>query len=417
MVNWLAKLRKGYGKKLRRIHTWNAWIVVILAITGLILVSGYWREALGGWRVWIKWAHVYVGLLLIAPVIYYLFLAAKHWKQLRGRPKQKTNVIVVLGLLVGWFLSGIVLWQLKLFGPSWTNPALVIHDLLTWVGLPYIIYHSITRLKWIKEEPERRAVKIEDEPAKKGLEDERPIYSRRVFLKWSVAGVLAVIFGPPFLKWIGKDLWKTQTMEDLLASDANRMVPPPSPSPKSLPPIGGGSRGEFRVYTVTEIPAFDNATWSFTIDGLVNKEFQWNWEEFVKMQRTVQVSDFHCVTGWSVYQNTWEGLRLKDLLAMAGVREEAKFVKFYSGDEVYTDCLSLRQANYDDMMVAVLHDGQPIPSDLGGPVRLIAPKMYGYKSVKWLNRIELIAEEHIGYWEQRGYDQDGWVSKRGATET
>ncbi|WP_138496662.1 molybdopterin-dependent oxidoreductase [Paenibacillus pinistramenti] len=416
MAQWLAKIRKGYGRKLRHLHSWNAWIVLILAISGLILISGYWRERLGEGRVWIKWIHIYAGLLLIAPVAYYLLLAGKHWKQLRSRPKQKANVIVILLLLAGWILSGVILWQLKLFGPSWTNPALRIHDLLTWIGLPYIIYHSVTRIKWLKEEPERRAIK-NDTPAKLGLEDERPLYSRRVFLKWSLAGILAVVFGPPLLKWIGKDLWKTDTIEDLIANDANRMVPPPKPSPQSLPPVGGGAKGEFRVYTVTEIPAFDNATWSLTIDGLVEKKIHWNWEQFLQQQRTVQVSDFHCVTGWSVYQNTWEGIQLKQLLKMAGVKDEAKFVKFYSGDEVYTDCLSLQQANYDDMMVAVLHDGQPIPSDLGGPVRLITPKMYAYKSVKWLNRIELIAEEHIGYWEQRGYDKDAWVSTKGATET
>lgn len=411
MKSFLSFLRKGYGKKLRAIHTWNAVIVALLAVSGLILFSGYWREVLGGIRVWIRWAHIVIGLLMILPVVYYLLLAAKHWKQLRNRPKQKANVIIVLTLLTGWLLSGIVLWQLRRAGPAWSGAALTVHDVLTWVGLPYIIYHSVTRLKWLRE-PERRAVKTETPGKKLGLEDERPLYSRRLFLKWSVAGILAVIFGPPFLKWIGKTLWQAETMEDLLAKDVNKMVPLPTPLPSSSPPVGGGSKGEFRVYTVTNIPAFDNTNWSFTIDGLVDNKLHWTWEQFVQLQRTVQVSDFYCVTGWTVTQNTWEGIPLKKLLSMAGLRSRAKFVKFYSGDGVYTDCLSLEQAG-DDVMVAMLHDGDLIPSDLGGPVRLIVPKMYGYKSVKWLNRIELIAEEHIGYWEQRGYDQDAWVSKNG----
>ncbi len=102
---------------------------------------------------------------------------------------------------------------------------------------------------------------------------------------------------------------------------------------------------------------------------------------------------------------------------MAGVRPEAGYVKFYLGDDIYTDWLSLKQAYCDDVMVDVLHDGKPTPSDLGGPARLIVPKMYAHKSVKWLNRIELMAEEHIGYWDQRGYDEDAWVSKKGPTET
>lgn len=132
------------------------------------------------------------------------------------------------------------------------------------------------------------------------------------------------------------------------------------------------------------------------------------------MKRTVQISDFHCVTGWSVYQCTWEGIPLKQLLAAAGVQASAKFVKFYSGDKVYTDALSLSQANGDDIMVAVLMDGKPIPQQLGGPVRLIVPQMYAYKSVKWLQGIELIEKEHMGYWEVRGYDNDAWVGKSNA---
>ncbi len=76
---------------------------------------------------------------------------------------------------------------------------------------------------------------------------------------------------------------------------------------------------------------------------------------------------------------------------------------------MYTDSLTLKQAGLDDVMVALLHDGKPIPSELGGPVRLIIPQMYAYKSVKWLIRIELIEETHIGYWEKRGYDNDAWI--------
>lgn len=187
------------------------------------------------------------------------------------------------------------------------------------------------------------------------------------------------------------------------------MVPLPQPMPASAPPAGGGAKGDFRIYSVTPIPSFSNATWSFKIDGLVDKPMTWNWEQFVKLARKVQVSDFHCVTGWSVYKNTWEGIPLKQFLQEAGVQTTAKTVKFYSGDGVYTDSLTLEQAQMDDIMVAMPHDGNLIPSDLGGPVRLIVPKMYAYKSVKWLNRIELIDKDHVGYWEERGYDIDAWV--------
>lgn len=419
---------------------------MILAISGLMLVGGFWREILGIGRVWLKWLHIIVGLAMLAPVVYYLILAGKHWKQLRNRPWQRVNTIFVLALLVGWLLSGIVLWQFKLAGPRWSNAALLIHDLLTWVGLPYIIYHSITRTKWLKD-PARRAVKTttpttstrtqnsadpsdsildeketlaaisssqfdrssERDPLK-SEERPQPLYTRRAFIRSTVGVGLAVTLGPTFISWVGRNLKIDNSIDSMLENDPNRMVPLPQPLSASSPPIGGGAEGHFRVYTVTPIPSFSNANWSFRIDGLVERAQIWNWEQFVKMARTVQVSDFHCVTGWSVYKNTWEGISLAQLLKQAGVKPEAHSVKFYSGDGVYTDAITMDQAQMEDIMVAVMHDGKPIPADLGGPVRLVIPQMYAYKSVKRLNRIELIDSEHIGYWEERGYDKDAWLT-------
>ena len=427
MKRWIAAVQKGFGKKLIRLHSWNAWLVALLAITGLVLVGGFWREILGEGRVWIRWIHIIGGLALLVPVVYYLFLASKHWKQIREKPNQKMNVILVMILLVGWIISGILLWLLRQVGPAVANTALFIHDLLTWVGLPYIIYHSLTRTAWLKD-PKKRSIRLSDDSAGKpanpvpmgnaaasvtsrpsAAQTPSPFYTRRAFLR-SVIGVgLAVSVGPTFIRWLGSSLQGGGGWEEMAASNPNKMIPDPKPMPASLPPEGGGAQGEFRVYTVTPIPSFDNSNWSFTIDGLVDRPQTWNWEQFLKIKRSVQVSDFHCVTGWSVYKNTWEGIPLNDFLKMAGVKPTAQTIKFYSGDGVYTDSITLEQAQLKDIMVAVLHDGKIIPADLGGPVRLVIPKMYAYKSVKWLSRIELIAEDHIGYWEQRGYDKDAWL--------
>ncbi|REE91411.1 DMSO/TMAO reductase YedYZ molybdopterin-dependent catalytic subunit [Paenibacillus taihuensis] len=411
MQNWLARVRRGYGKKLASLHSWNGYIVVILALTGLVLFQGMWRGILGEGRVIIRYIHIVVGIASLLPVVYYLLLASKHWKQLKGKIYQKANVLIVLGLLVGWLLSGLLLWQFRAVGPRWSNNALYVHDALTWVGLPYIIYHSVTRLKWLKE-PHRRTVKTDDEKREiihPAAGQPQAVMSRRAFIRVAVGAGIAVAVGPSFVKWLASSLSPGESIEKIVESDANNMVPLPQPLAASSPPVGGGSKGTFRIYTVTEIPKFDNNNFSFIIDGLVEKPVKWNWEQFVALKREVQVSDFHCVTGWSVYNNTWEGIKLKDFLKLVGVKPNAKTVKFYSGDGVYTDSLTLEQANMDDVMVAVLHDGKIIPSDLGGPVRLIVPKMYTYKSVKWLNRIELIDTDHIGYWEERGYDNDAWV--------
>lgn len=412
MSSFIERLRKGYGKKLVSLHAWNGWIIVILALTGLMLLGGFWRGVLGEGRVWLKWLHIVVGIASLLPVVYYLFLAAKHWKQIKDKPWQKFNVIFVLALLAGWLLSGLLLWQFRLVGPEISNAALLVHDLLTWIGLPYIIYHSITRMKWLKE-PNRRTIKPVTEADIHPAVGPQAVYSRRQVIKWTLGAGIAIAMGPSFIKWLGGTLGTgsggASSIDELIAEDGNMLLPEPQPLPASLPPTGGGAKGTFRVYTVTPIPKFDNSNWSFTIDGLVDQPKKWNWEQFVALKRTVQVSDFHCVTGWSVYNNTWEGIKLKELLKSAGVLSKAKTVKFYSGDGVYTDTLTLEQADMDDVMVVVMHDGKSIPSDLGGPVKLVVPKMYAYKSVKWLNRIELIEGEHTGYWEQRGYANDAWV--------
>lgn len=416
--------RAGFGKQLVELHRWNAWLVVALAVSGLILSWGAARGWLGEGRVWIKQLHIYIGLITGIVLVLYAPLLKRHLKQLRGRPGQRGNLAFVVFLLLGWLASGIVLWQLRHLPPRWATNALVVHDLLTWVGLPYAAYHSITRMRWAKK-PQRRAVRTDDRAEAAGGTDAgrpsagalhpaaspQPWMTRRQFIRSAVGVALAAAVLPSFFRWMGSSLSLNAGTGNIAAdeTDANRMLPAPQPLPDSANVIGGGAKGSFRLYTVTPLPHFDSDSWRFTIDGLVDKPATWTWEQFLAIKRKVQVSDFHCVTGWSVYGNTWEGIPLAQLLDAAGVRTNAQFVKFYSGDGVYTDALSLEQARMKDVLVAVLHDGKPIHRDYGGPVRLIVPGMYAYKSVKWLDRIELIERPHIGYWEERGYDNDAWV--------
>ncbi|MFS1512267.1 molybdopterin-dependent oxidoreductase [Chengkuizengella sp. SCS-71B] len=418
-----------YGKKLRNLHKWNAWVILILAITGGVLYIPSIRGDLGLVRTILKEFHIYIGFISILLLVMYIPNLFKHMKQLRKKTNQKFNLGVVLFLIIGWSLSGLVLWQYRNLPPAWTNTALFYHDLLTWIGIPYVIYHSITRLRWLNKK--RIASKKEDQtaPSNQEMNDETednndiqkrivmwieksPI-SRRSFMRVSVGTLLILGIGPFFYKWMKKTLdTGGSDLTEFTAGDGNRMLPAPTPLPDSQKVIGGGSQGNYRVYTVTEIPSFSSDSWSFTITGLVGKELTWNWEQFLKIPRKVQISDFHCITGWSVYSNTWEGIPLSQLLDLAGIDSKAKYVKLYSGDGVYTDALSLEQAKLDDVMVAVLLDGKPIPQKLGGPVRLVVPQMYAYKSVKWLQAIELIEEEYMGYWEVRGYENDAWVKGR-----
>lgn len=416
--------RAGFGKQLAELHRWNAWLVVVLAVSGLILSWGAARGWLGEGRVWVKQLHIYIGLITGIVLVLYAPLLKRHLKQLRGRPGQRGNLAFVVFLLLGWLASGIVLWQLRHLPPRWATNALVVHDLLTWVGLPYAAYHSVTRMRWAKK-PQRRAVRTDEGASEAaGRESTRsyagglhpaagpqPWMTRRQFIRGAVGVALAAAVLPSFFRWMGQSLIALPGSGSIAAdeTDANRMIPAPEPLPDSARVVGGGAQGSFRLYTVTPLPHFESETWRFTLDGLVDKPAAWTWAQFLAIKRKVQVSDFHCVTGWSVYNNTWEGIPLAQLLDAAGVKAGAKYAKFYSGDGEYTDTLSLEQARMEDVLVAVLHDGKPIHRDYGGPVRLIVPGMYAYKSVKWLDRIELIDRPHTGYWEARGYDNDAWV--------
>lgn len=436
-VGVMSKWRKkSFGKKLAALHNWNAWLVLLLAVTGIVLFLPL-RGVLGEGRVWTKHIHVWLGLVSTLIVVLYLPRMVRHIRQLKGKPEQQWNLGIVLVLLVGWIVSGIVLWQFKRLPPLWSNAALGAHDLFTWVGVPYALYHSVSRSRWLKMKRPGAVLQrdAEIERAREGAGSGRGdiaaaatgrtwtatprsvtdrvrdvLYTRRSFIRWGFAGLLVVLVGPKFVRWLFGSGGGTVNLADLEPQwNGNQMVPDPQPLPDSIVPVGGGSKGEYRIYTVTPLPTFTSENWYFKITGLVDRPQEWNWSQFIELGRTVQVSDFHCVTGWSVYKNTWEGIKLTKLLEMAGVKPSAKYVKFYSGDGVYTDALTLAQASLDDVMVAVLLDGKPIPRELGGPVRLIVPKMYAYKSVKWLEHIELIAEDHIGYWEVRGYDVDAWV--------
>ncbi|HEX7064239.1 MAG TPA: molybdopterin-dependent oxidoreductase, partial [Bacillales bacterium] len=243
----------------------------------------------------------------------------------------------------------------------------------------------------------------------------RPSFARRRFIRVTAGSILALIAGPLLYKWltgvidVGAGGKGGEGARSKFKTDGNHMLPHPEPLKGTFPLEKGGGEGVFRPYTVTEYPAFSSDSWKFEVSGLVKKPMTFDWKGFLKLPRKVEVRDFHCVTGWSVYHVTWEGVLLADLLKKAGVQSQAKYVKFYSGDGVYTDSLTMKQAHMDDVIVAVLRDGKPIPQDYGGPARLVVPKMYGYKSVKWLNGIELIDHPITGFWEKRGYKKNAWV--------
>jgi DMSO/TMAO reductase YedYZ molybdopterin-dependent catalytic subunit len=168
----------------------------------------------------------------------------------------------------------------------------------------------------------------------------------------------------------------------------------------------------WRIYTVADsMPSFDRASWRLRIDGLVGQPLELSYDELLALPKARQVSTFHCVTGWIVDNVRWGGVRFHDLLARAKPLPQAGALHFISAEKPYDDYLDMRQVALRDVMLAYELDGKPLPQEHGAPVRVVIPEMYGYKNVKWVEQIQLVARPGSGYWEQRGYDANAWVGR------
>ena len=170
---------------------------------------------------------------------------------------------------------------------------------------------------------------------------------------------------------------------------------------------------KFPVLTYGPTPKVDLERWRLRIFGLVEEEVELTWEQFKGLQWSTVNADFHCVTQWSSLDNTWEGVLFTDLMKQVKPKPEAKHVMAHCyGD--YTTNVPLDLMLEDGSILAHKQDGEELGKDHGWPVRLIVPSRYGWKSAKWLNGIEFMAEDQPGFWEQRGYNNsaDPWKEER-----
>lgn len=188
------------------------------------------------------------------------------------------------------------------------------------------------------------------------------------------------------------------------------IISPDTHRSKRVPP-GQVRTRKWPVLHYSSVPHVPLDRWQFSIFGLVETPLTFNWEEFQALPRVKVFADFHCVTRWSRLGNIWEGVSVRELLSRAGVKPEAKYVSPMGYDRGWTTNLPLIDFDVEDALIADLHDGEPLDADHGGPARLIVPRLYAWKSAKWLKSIELLAEDRPGYWEQCGYHNHGdpWV--------
>jgi DMSO/TMAO reductase YedYZ molybdopterin-dependent catalytic subunit len=187
---------------------------------------------------------------------------------------------------------------------------------------------------------------------------------------------------------------------------------PARPESERLPP-GQHLVRDWPVLDLGEQPEIARDDWRLTIDGAVEHPAMWTWEAFLSQPQTESVSDIHCVTTWSRYDNRWTGMATRDLLDAVVPRPEARFVMLHSYDE-YTTNLTLEDFATSDALLAHSWEGAPLTREHGGPVRLIVPHLYFWKSAKWLQRIEFRARDERGLWEANGYHNRGdpWQEQR-----
>ena len=185
-------------------------------------------------------------------------------------------------------------------------------------------------------------------------------------------------------------------------------------------PVGQHAVPNWPVLDLGDQPDIPISSWRLEITGDVHNPVTLTWDDFMALPQVDDVSDFHCVTTWSRFDNHWRGVRMRDLAELVVPDERARFVLFtghdvYPGTDVpYTTNLPLARATDPDVLLVHTWEGKPLPREHGGPVRVITPKLYAWKGTKWVRRIDFLPHDERGFWELRGYSNtaEPWFNDR-----
>jgi DMSO/TMAO reductase YedYZ molybdopterin-dependent catalytic subunit len=191
---------------------------------------------------------------------------------------------------------------------------------------------------------------------------------------------------------------------------SDEVVSPPQ-TPR-LPPGQVETKG-WPVLHYGGVPKVDLANWNFRVFGLVETPVTWTWDELNALPRRAVRCDIHCVTHWSKFGNVFEGIAIGEVLRAASPKPEAKFAIVHA-EGGFTTNLPLSELAQEDVILATHHDGEPLTADHGWPMRLLVPRLYFWKSAKWLRGLELTDRDRPGFWERNGYHMHGdpWREER-----
>jgi DMSO/TMAO reductase YedYZ molybdopterin-dependent catalytic subunit len=179
-----------------------------------------------------------------------------------------------------------------------------------------------------------------------------------------------------------------------------------------LPP-GQRETSRFPVLSKGNTPSWTPESWAFEVWGAVEESLTLSWDEFRELPAETQRQDFHCVTGWSKFDCEFTGVPFPALADRVGVDDEAVHVMFHALDGYATN-LPLDECDREEVLFAYEFDGEPLPTDHGGPLRVVTPHKYAYKGAKWVSGVEFLRDPERGYWEKRGYSDTAnpWAEER-----
>jgi DMSO/TMAO reductase YedYZ molybdopterin-dependent catalytic subunit len=202
----------------------------------------------------------------------------------------------------------------------------------------------------------------------------------------------------------------------LVAMSGDEVIRSPDVERKNRVPPGQKITDHWPVLHYGQVPRVDPSQWKLTISGLVKRELRLSYEEFLSLPRVRVLSDVHCVTGWSYLDNLWEGVSTGEIKRLAGLKPEARFVIVHA-EGGFTTNLSVEDFFQPDVLFAIKHNGKTLTPEHGYPVRLVVPRLYFWKSAKWVTGVEFTAEDRPGFWETHGYHNRGdpWKEERYST--
>ena len=195
--------------------------------------------------------------------------------------------------------------------------------------------------------------------------------------------------------------------------DAEVIISPDTRREQRIPP-GQTRTRKWPVLDAHGTPEIDLSTWSFEVDGLVEHPQAWSLDDFMQLPAVKVYADFHCVTRWSRLDNIWSGVSTREFAKLVGLQPEARFALAFGYDYGWSTNIPLEYFLAEDALFAWSHDGRPIAPEHGGPVRLIVPQLYAWKSAKWVKGVTFRPDDTPGFWERGGYHMlgDPWKEQR-----